>query len=86
MNTSLFSKTPAVTVLDNRGLSVRSIAIPTRRMTQVSVSPITSMMPVVSSRKAPIPACTTLVGRTSSTCRTWSETPCVPSAPMLVPL
>ena len=26
MNTSLFSKTPAVTVLDNRGLSVRSIA------------------------------------------------------------
>lgn len=89
MNTSLFSKTPAVTVLDNRGLSVRSIAYHRHpdspddtgeRITHHQYDARGFLT------QAPIPACTTLVGRTSSTCRTWSETPCVPSAPMLVPL
>ncbi|WP_255477992.1 hypothetical protein [Serratia sp. OS31] len=34
MSTSLFSKTPTVTVLDNRGLTVRDIAYQIRALTR----------------------------------------------------
>jgi len=70
MNISLFSKTPTVMVLDNRGLTVRDITYhrhpDTPKVTNERITRAFSTMPAASLPAAPTRACIKHSGQTSA--------------------